>query len=441
MHFIESLTFNRVVSVFVIPLIMMVLPSCVNNLKPDNVSSSVSADLSVRSVNQGEIQLGKHRRITQEALSTVLDNHFRSREILQKCGSRKSASFVSGDKKGLNNISYSLRSVPEEPNPLLYVANKENGGWAIVAGDCRDENQIVAYSDDGYFNPDSIENPELAFWLEMCLSEMKNVEFDDSVISNGGQGQMMRSYPISFDELYYWVRVPLGTVVSVDENNVDHLLQTKWGQGYPWNYKTPSGSVTGCVAVAASQILYYLHDKIGTPMGLYHQINPSFTNFGNGYWRISSIVRSDYNANSNRWSMMPLTNPGQRTLGSDYVGDLMIDFGAHLGMLYTPSGSYAGSSRDLFEPYGMGCDSTAYIFFESSRITFRQGPTTSAPTTSYGMMTRQNCSIPPLLAGSRIARSAQALLGALKWRTRKSAICWIGAFRTLCPRLTDPFLD
>lgn len=40
----------------------------------------------------------------------------------------------------------------------------------------------------------------------------------------------------------------------------------------------------------------------------------------------------------------------------------MIDVGAHLGMIYTPSGSFSQSSQKIFEPYGVGCDSTAYVF-------------------------------------------------------------------------------
>jgi len=365
MHFIKSLNLNHVVALLVVPLTMLTFSSCADEMNPEDVSYNVSADLSVRSYNPELVQTRKYRHISKEFLSTILDNHFESRSYIRKSASGGSVSFVSRSNGKLKDISYSIKSLPDDSNPLLYVANNEKGGWAIVAGDYRDENQILAYSDEGYFNPDNIDNPELAFWLEMCLSEMRNVEFDDSAINNDGQGQMMKSYPISFDEEYYWVRVPLGTFISKEEKNVDHLLQTKWGQGYPWNYKTPSGCPTGCVAVAASQILYYLHDKIGTPMGLYHIINPSFTNFSDGYyncWSLSSIVRSDYNSNSNRWSMMPLTNPGQRTLGSDCVGDLMIDVGAHLGMIYTPSGSFSQSSQKIFEPYGVGCDSTAYVF-------------------------------------------------------------------------------
>ena len=215
MHFIKSLNLNHVVALLVVPLTMLTFSSCADEMNPEDVSYNVSADLSVRSYNPELVQTRKYRHISKEFLSTILDNHFESRSYIRKSASGGSVSFVSRSNGKLKDISYSIKSLPDDSNPLLYVANNEKGGWAIVAGDYRDENQILAYSDEGYFNPDNIDNPELAFWLEMCLSEMRNVEFDDSAINNDGQGQMMKSYPISFDEEYYWVRVPLGTFISI----------------------------------------------------------------------------------------------------------------------------------------------------------------------------------------------------------------------------------
>ena len=50
----------------------------------------------------------------------------------------------------------------------------------------------------------------------------------------------------------------------------NHLLATKWGQGTPWNSKTPvryggDHCYTGCTNVAVAQVLYYLHGEIGIP--------------------------------------------------------------------------------------------------------------------------------------------------------------------------------
>lgn len=259
------------------------------------------------------------------------------------------------------DVKYSVKSIPDDSNPLLYVVNFQDNGWAIVAGYILEENQIVAYSDKGHFDPDNVKNPEVSFWYEMILSSMKTYRDRESEIL-GNDILSAISGPISYDEDYYWVKLPLGTVSTGEDITVNHLLRTKWGQDYPWNYKSPYGCPVGCVAVAASQILYYLHYYLGFPNGLHHSITPVFSYNPMGYWSVFDLQRGDYHPNSNRWDLMALTKPATRELSSDYVGDLMLDVATYAGMTYTPSLSASGMSSQIFHPYGIDCDSFGYNF-------------------------------------------------------------------------------
>lgn len=262
---------------------------------------------------------------------------------------------------------YSLKTISKEGRDLIYVVNLTDGGWVLVSGIMTEnENPILGYSTEGEYEPESIQSPEAAFWLEMTESmvERRIDEFEEQ-----------RSRLRSFGDDYFWVLIPINSqTTTVPHSSVSQLLSTKWGQGFPWNYKCPtidstyfpmSGSIqcfTGCVATAYAQVLYYLHNSIGKPNMLYHQINTAYewhTSYFSPVHELNGLVN-----NSSRWNSMPLVNPGYRTAGTDYVGDLMIEIGYYVFMRYFPDISEANLSASQFNPYGISC--THYDYFDSS---------------------------------------------------------------------------
>ena len=112
------------------------------------------------------------------------------------------------------------------------VMGYDDGGFAIIAND--DANTpVVGYSADNLFATD---NPALSWYLSMAEQKL-----NDRAMAAPHRA----------------VRVPSGCKTSVS-----HLVESKWDQGKPYNSLCPKNSsgrncVTGCVATAMAQILYY----------------------------------------------------------------------------------------------------------------------------------------------------------------------------------------
>lgn len=121
----------------------------------------------------------------------------------------------------------------------LYVFNVDNsGGFVIVSNDDRTE-PVLGYSDSGSFDPDNM--PEnMRAWLQGYADEIAWLkEHPDAAVSTSRRtGESNIKTPI----------LP--------------LLETKWNQGEPYNDQCPEyaegeKSVTGCVATAMAQVMYY----------------------------------------------------------------------------------------------------------------------------------------------------------------------------------------
>lgn len=268
---------------------------------------------------------------------------------------------------------YSLDEIKKGEDTIMYIVNYDGGGWAIVAGEKRDLNQIIAYCEGGKFNPEEIESPEVKFWYDMTLAQQESVVFGEEVLeSQDNSGYVTSIIPIHDpDEEYYWVRFDLLPITIRDYSYRPHITQTRWGQGFPWNIKckNQSGpySLTGCVSVAAAQVLAHLRMYKTMSIGLNHTIEPTYTQCFDGsspigYYKITSINRGDYHQDSQRWYDMPSLSPGAYTTGTNYVSDLMIDIAERVGMKFKVGGSGAVLGKNAFEPYGITCDSLSYNF-------------------------------------------------------------------------------
>jgi len=112
----------------------------------------------------------------------------------------------------------------------------------------------------------------------------------------------------------------------------------------------------GCVAIAGSQMLYYLHSKDGIP------ITSPASGSCTGHVYDNSYVQSFWNFSSSTWSAMQTP----RTYISDIYAALLVgDVGKKLNMSYAWNGSGAYTSDlkdDVFQPYGWNCVySNAYL--------------------------------------------------------------------------------
>ena len=118
----------------------------------------------------------------------------------------------------------------------FYIFNAGNkGGFVIVSGDDRTE-PILGYSDRGSLNPDSVPDnvKGLLNYYEKVLTTIAN------------------------DKNY---TRPVRTRGAEERKTVKTLMATEWGQDFPYNLNCPifegKRTVTGCVATAMAQVLYY----------------------------------------------------------------------------------------------------------------------------------------------------------------------------------------
>lgn len=121
-----------------------------------------------------------------------------------------------------------------------YAFNRAGGdGFVIVAGDDNVNETLLGYSDSGTFDYDKLP-PALQELLDDYAQQVERARLSSTA------PQRIATHPA-----------------------VKPLVTSKWSQGSPYNNECPmyfslGRSVTGCVATAYAQILYYHRDKMVT---------------------------------------------------------------------------------------------------------------------------------------------------------------------------------
>ena len=261
---------------------------------------------------------------------------------------------IKGNSKIVSTEAYDYKGVT-----CFYIINFEKG-WMAVSADSRAKS-ILGDSNVDNLDLELLENEGLKAWLETTAIFIyhiktygrpekeinpKTVAFWNG-IKKGLSGSSSKSLEPGGDPA--WVKLVYVNITNVVDS-VPHLLETKWGQGYPWNISLPFNPdilslgqevrfFTGCVPTAVSQVLYYFHYHTTYPSDLWHQITPTISqNLGDGFYGLS-LTKSNYNQNSTHWNSMPLT---QNDTGDfSYVSDLMMDVGVRMNAKYGPSSTSA----------------------------------------------------------------------------------------------------
>lgn len=247
----------------------------------------------------------------------------------------------------------------------FYVVDLEEG-WMIISSDARTK-AVLAKGESGSFNLSARNNSNIQFWLQDMADQIHAVKQSNIEVIDRSWGKL--------DLFKHHSRIPIDTLSRSVPNNADsvwivmlhrsdttesvldvpHLLETKWGQMDPWNmlldpfYSGFFAYLTGAIPTAIAQVLYYFHDKLGRPSGLYHSINllsmnpyyeqepgPEFGFILVEKGKTTSVARSDYQSISSRWDSMPLNYTAgiSNTIGAGYVSELMIDIGNRLLAIY-----------------------------------------------------------------------------------------------------------
>ena len=145
-----------------------------------------------------------------------------------------------------NDSESKTRASSEAPLELAYTQNGEVGNVFYVFNQSQDQGFVIVSADDrsapilGYADKGSFEINNLPVGLkDLLMSYDKQISY--AVKNNIGQSR----------------------AVSKDRKEIEPMIQTRWDQGAPYNNLCPidpdtgERSITGCVAVAKAQLLFY----------------------------------------------------------------------------------------------------------------------------------------------------------------------------------------
>ena len=236
----------------------------------------------------------------------------------------------------LNFIYSDVEGSRTSSQPAYYIfANPAGAGFVVVAGDDVLE-PILGYS---YEN--SINTKELPpNFKELLNSYKKQVSY---VRTNNVQA--------TTEVANAWEAKEKSAGVMAVYPVVAPLIKTRWGQGDPYNGMCPGGSVTGCVATAMAQIMYYWMYP-GTGQGS-HSYKPA--NY--------PTQTANFEATNYSWGYMRTTYSAANTATEkNAVAQLMYHCGVSVDMGYSPTGSGAVTAKtvDSYVDYFRYSNITAY---------------------------------------------------------------------------------
>ena len=195
-----------------------------------------------------------------------------------------------------------------------YYAVNTRGGFVLVGADDRLP-EVLGYSDKVSFDPENL-SPEFRYWMQCYEEELEEISNDQSPISNRSSRKATAA--------------------------VEPLMSCQWNQSSPYNdlaplYNETGGRcVTGCVATAMAQVMYYhKHPEMGTGSHQYLWVctNP----VGKSATLSANFGQTIYN-----WaSMIDSYKSGYTTQQASAVATLMYHCGVSIDMGYgQSSGAY-----------------------------------------------------------------------------------------------------
>lgn len=252
--------------------------------------------------------------------------------------------------------------------PLLYIVNYGDGdGWQILSSDSRTP-AVLAEGETGLFSLEE-GSPAVKVWMDCMATHMaairqstdEQLKFSDAEIAahraawekEGGE----RVVPTSGG---YWQTTTTYQEILVQER--DHMTP-HWDQDLPYNAYCPlqigssyQRAPAGCVAIAAAEVLYYLHNKLNVPAGM----------VDNGFCigDVDSYSRAFSGNSTTTWSQMDTT---YHSYGANAEALMIGYIGATINMHYWYLGNYYFSwalpdniRTELFSLYGISCQQGDY---------------------------------------------------------------------------------
>ena len=157
--------------------------------------------------------------------------------------------------KQLTRVTSTARLAPrrkaaakgESTAPAYYVFSRGEGqGYVIVSADDQTD-AVLGYTDAGDFDYATLPD-NMRAWLDDCEDQLMHLR---RVSQTGSDGR---------------ARAPRRAAAVPTHPAIPELMTTRWSQGSPYNDECPLDNdgkrcVTGCVATAMAQVMYYQRAK------------------------------------------------------------------------------------------------------------------------------------------------------------------------------------
>lgn len=190
---------------------------------------------------QKEISVSTAQRVAETVVSNFSDNK-------QNIVNPEVSLLLTKTKSGIVDDNKSVASLVDNDDCYYYIFSiKQNNGYVIVSAFDAVEPVL------GYSESENWEQSNLPPSLDSLMAEY------ESQIKFAIENQLL---PDSIQQ-YKWNSYLNGNVPKITTGYTQgtFLIETQWGQGRPYNNLTPSingqHAVTGCVATAMAQVLYY----------------------------------------------------------------------------------------------------------------------------------------------------------------------------------------
>lgn len=269
--------------------------------------------------------------------------------------------------KSENNVEPIISPyLSEEGDTLMYIVNYGNDdGWTILSADARTP-AVLAEGEKGSFSLEE-GGPGVRLWINNLAQKLE-------IIRHSSNSSLVFSEEEISENIQFWSmesQIPIRpngnwriitTTETLVYDYIDHMVP-EWDQWRDYNHYCPyqSGGSSddervpaGCVAVAGSQMLYYLHNKIGVPA--------SMVSTGYCIGEVNNYSRGFSDPNSTIWELMDTTY--HTSLSPYYAEALLIGYvGALVQMHYRDSSSWALPSNlisNVFNYYGISCSQGSY---------------------------------------------------------------------------------
>lgn len=235
------------------------------------------------------------------------------------------------------------KTINGDAGTLLYIFNAENA-FVVISGD-KSAQPVLAYIDHQLYN-DSDVVPPFEMWVNHYANQIE---------------QIKKQHIVQNQHVEYWQHILSGAPAFRSGDEVEPLLLSKWDQGEYYNYYCPrdfAGDngrvVTGCVATAMAQLLYYFRFP-ETGVGSY-----SYTDEHYG------VQSADYGNTTYNYNAMC----DEPTCINAEISKLIYHCGVGVDMHYGPDGSGMTnhSAARVLRTFFKYSPETEYLFRDSTDL-------------------------------------------------------------------------